>query len=127
MPSSFVVTTTGPLFTGQAAAAARDYCNELEKVVAYQALADAMGIMDASFRNPTPYYEVQITAQPRGEDMVVHDRKVIYGPWLEAALRTYRRGNFQGYHSFQRAAESVRQKVMRLAQHVLPTFLRRMG
>jgi hypothetical protein len=124
---SFVVTVSGPLFNGQAARAAKEYCDELERVVADQALADAMGIMDASFKNPTPYYETQIIAQPRGEDTVVHDRKIVYGPWLEAALRSYRRGSFQGYHSFRRAAESVRQKVMRLAQATLPTFLRRMG
>lgn len=124
---SFVVTTSGPLFNGAAARAVKEYCDELERVVAHQALADAMGIMNASFRNPTPYYETQVIAQPRGEDMVVHDRKIVYGPWLETGQRRYRRGNFQGYYSFRRAAESVQRKVMRLAQHVLPTFIRRMG
>lgn len=124
MPSEIVV--RGPVFDGTAKRAVVEYCAELERVVAHQALADAMGIMDASFRNPTPYYEVQIIAQPRGDDMVVHDRKIVYGVWLETGARAYRRGNFRGYASFRRAAESVRPKVARLAQHVLPPFLARM-
>lgn len=127
MLSSISVTVKGPLFDGSAGRAVSDYCDELERVVANQALADAMGIMDASFKHPTPYYEVQITAQPRGEDMVVHDRKIVYGPWLETASRAYRRGNFQGYHSFRRATSAVIQKIPRLAGHTLGRFIARMG
>lgn len=120
------VQVSGPLFTGQAARAAKDFCDAIEYTVAHQAHAEAMRIMDASFKQPTPYYEVQTTVQPRGEEMVVHDRGIRYGPWLESGARS-RPSGFRGYASFRRATAAVRPQVARLVAHLMPNFLRRMG
>lgn len=124
--NSIEVTFTGPLADGRARAAVTDLCDAIEYSVAWQAHAEARQIMDASFRNPTPYYEVQVTVQPRGEEMVVHDRGIAYGPWLETGARS-RPSRFAGYHSFRRATAAVVPKVASLVAHVIPPFLRRMN
>jgi hypothetical protein len=104
-----------------------DYCDEIKYVVAWQGHAEARQIMDASFRRPTPYYEVQVTVEPRGEEMVVHDRGIVYGPWLEGVSRRNQVSRFKGYHSFRRATQALRPRAVQLARHALPPFLRRMN
>jgi hypothetical protein len=120
------IVVSGPLFNGAASAAVVDLCDEIEHSVAWQAHAEAIQIMDASFRNPTPYYEVQVTVQPRGEEMVVHDRGIAYGPWLETGAKN-RPSRFRGYGSFRRATAAVLPQIDRLVQHLIPPFLRRMN
>ncbi len=125
-PQGLAITVTGPVFDGRAARAAEDMCDAIEYSVAWQAHAEARQIMDASFRRPTPYYEVQVTVEPRGEAMVVHDRGIAYGPWLETGAAS-RPSRFRGYGSFRRAAAAVRPQIGRLIAAVIPPFLRRMG
>ena len=120
------VTVSGPLFDGRAATAARELCDQIEYTVAWQAYAEARQVMDASFRHPTPYYEVQVTVQPRGEEMVVHGRGIVYGLWLESGARS-RPSRFRGYHSFRRATAAVLPQVGRLVQNLIGPFLRRMN
>ncbi len=120
------ITVTGPIFDGRAARAAVDLCDAIEYAVAAQAFAEVRGNMDAAFRNPTPYYEVQVAVEERGDATVVHDRGIVYGPWLETGARS-RPSSFRGYSSFRRAAAAVKPQVGRLIQSILPTFLRRMG
>jgi hypothetical protein len=118
---------SGPLFDGRAAAAVTDFRQAVEYDVAWQAFAEARQIMDASFRQPTPYYEVQVTVQRQGDAMVVHDRRTIYGPWLEGISQRNRTSRFKGYHSMRRATQAVLPKVLTLAHHAMPPFLRRMN
>ena len=125
MPET-TVTVTGPLFNGAAARASRELCDAIEYSVAWQAHAEARQIMDASFKHPTPYYEVQVTAQRLGDAMVVHDRGIAYGPWLESGA-SRRPTKFRGYHSFRRATQAVLPKVAALVAHILPQFVRRMN
>lgn len=125
MPES-TIHVTGPLFDGRAARASRELCDAIEYSVAWQAHAEAMQIMDASFKHPTPYYEVQVTAERRGDSMVVHDRGIAYGPWLETGASN-QPTRFRGYHSFRRATRAVLPKVRDLVAHVLPPFLKRMN
>ena len=118
---------SGPLFDGRAKRAAEDLCDAIEYTVAHQAHAELMRVMDGSFRNPTPYYEIQTTVQPRGEEMVVHDRGIVYGPWLVGVSSRNRTSKFKGYDMYRRATTAVIPQVARLVAHVLPQFLRRMG
>jgi hypothetical protein len=123
-PQMVTVNVSGPLFDGRAAAAVTDLCDEIEYSVAWQAHAEARQIMDASFRQPTPYYEVQVTVEPRGDEMVVHDRGIVYGPWL---VRGRPGTRFRGYDMYRKATAAVLPQVGRLVQHLIGPFLRRMN
>lgn len=126
MTSPVTVVVRGPIFDGRATLAGRELCDAIEWSVATQAYAEARQIMDASFKHPTPYYEVQVTVQRHPSETVVHDRGIVYGPWLETGA-TRRRTSFRGYHSFRRATQAVLPKIGMLVQHVMPPFLKRMN
>jgi hypothetical protein len=63
--------------------AVTELCRDARDEVGKQALADWHGFLDTSIRHPTPYYETQPVMQERGGAAVVHDRGIVYGPWLE--------------------------------------------
>lgn len=122
------IVVSGPLFDGRALAAVDDYLEAAKDEVASQGYANVMTNLNASIQEPTPYYETQVTVDRAASDRVVHDRDVIYGPWLEGVgSRNYPVTSFKGYHSFRRAAQELEKQALPLAEHVLPPYLKRMG
>lgn len=98
---------SGALMEGHGPEAVRDFTEQVQRDVGQQAYSELARIMDVSFRNPTPYYETQTTVQQQGPDVVVHDRGVIYGPWLEGVSSRNQTTRFKGYHMFRRAGQRV--------------------
>lgn len=122
------VDVSGPLFDGRAQVAAREYVQQVELDVAHQGYADVMGILNADIRHPTPYYETQITVQRQVNNLVVTDRGVVYGPWLEGTgSRNFPVTSFAGYHAFRRATQQLRQQAPQIAQNTLRHYIDRMG
>ena len=119
------VRVSGPVFDGRADAAVRDFCDEAERDIAGQAYSEVMTNLNQSIKNPTPNYETQITVTQRGADQVVHDRGIVYGPWLETGAG--RRTRFRGYHSFARARAAIETKAPAIVQRALRRALGRMG
>ncbi|HET6286351.1 MAG TPA: hypothetical protein VFG15_06335 [Amycolatopsis sp.] len=105
------VTISGPFFDGRNPAIRRDLEDEGLNRVGGQGLADVQANLNTSIRNPTPYYETQITSERRGDEQVVHDRDVIYGPWLEGTGSRNQTTRFKGYASFRRAAQELEGQV----------------
>jgi hypothetical protein len=120
------ITVSGPLFDGRAAKAVKDFLDDAAKDVAAQALADVQTTLNASIKNPTPYYETQINVEKQGDAQVVNDRGVIYGPWLEGTSSRNSSTRFKGYSAFRRAAQSVEGKVTGLVERALAHHLGRM-
>lgn len=122
------VETSGPLFNPVLTAALTDaMLADCRQEVANQALADAHLIMDRSFRNPTPYYETQVVVQRRGDVDVVHDRGIIYGPWLEGVGSRNATTRFKGYAMFRRATQEAGRKVPHLCQPIVDRYVGRLG
>jgi hypothetical protein len=121
------VDTSGPLFDGRAHAAVRDLLADAEREVAAQGYADVMQNLDRAIQNPTPYYETQVTTERRGDHMVVTDRGVIYGPWLEGVGSRNRTTRFKGYFSFRRGVQQLREQTPAIVQAVLRRHLNRLG
>lgn len=113
------VTVTGPFFTPghrqQVMAAAG---REARQEVGQQGLANVHKLLDAQIKHPTPYYETQPTLQERAGAAIVHDRGVIYGPWLEGTSRRNQTTRFKGYASFRKATQELDGQVPRLTAHV---------
>lgn len=121
------VDISGPLFDGRAQLAVHDLIDEIGYVVGAQAYADVMTNLNTSIRHPTPYYETQIALQQHGNDVVVHDRGVIYGPWLEGTSSRNKTTRFKGYASFRRAAQALEAKVPALVAHSVAQCVGRMN
>lgn len=115
----------GPLFDGQINRDIDRAMVEALDAVASQGQADVHLILDRSIKHPTPYYETQITVDRATPDRrVVHDRGVVYGPWLEGVSSRNQSTSFKGYHAFRRAAHDLQAKVPALAD---PIFRRAIG
>jgi hypothetical protein len=120
------VTVTGPLFNGTATAELKAALDDIEKDVAQQAYANVMTNLEGSIQHPTPYYETQVIAQNMATSWVVHDRGIIYGPWLEGTGSRNRTTRFKGYASFRKAAQKTEAEAVPIAEHALAPHLARM-
>lgn len=135
------VQASGPLVKGEFPAILHDYLEDVTWELGQQAYADIHTILDASIRQPTPYYETQITQQRGGADgidgvssdvtpAVVHDRGVIYGHWLEGTgSRNAPATSFRGYGAFGKSAKALNVangKALPIAEAVLQRYLPRL-
>lgn len=120
------VRVSGPLFDGRADAAVREYREAALDEVAGQGLANWQQHLDANIKYPTPYYETQITIERAASDRVVHDRGIIYGPWLEGTGSRNRSTRFKGYGSLRKATQELRQQAQGIVDAVLRRYLGRM-
>ena len=125
--TSIDVTMNGPVFDGRADAALKGFVDDAEAAVAAQAYSDVMTNLNASIKHPTPYYETQITVTKTAGGRVVHDRGIVYGPWLEGVSSRNASTRFKGYHSFAKARAALEAKAPRIVEHVLRKWLRQMG
>lgn len=117
----------GALFAGHAPAAVAAFLDEAKYRVGGQMLADVQQILNRDIRHPTPYYETQITLQRVQDDYVVHDRGIVYGPWLEGVSYRNQTTRFKGYHAFRRATQELEGKVQGIVTALLRRYLSRMG
>jgi hypothetical protein len=116
------VDVSGPVGDGRAEGAVARYREDVADTVAGQGVAEVHLILDRTIRQPTPYYETQIAVSSVGTDRVVHDRDVIYGPWLEGVGSRNRTTRFKGYFAFRIAAQMLRQQGTGLAEQVLRRY-----
>lgn len=101
------VTEHGPFFDGTFSSILDDIVRQAQEQVAQQALERVQFFLNAQIKHPTPYYETQITRQRVGDHELVHDRGIVYGPWLEGTSRRNSTTRFKGYASFRKAAQAV--------------------
>lgn len=122
------VTYSGPLFDGRWDAEIGRLLDDCRHEVAAQASAYVHTILDQRIQHPTPYYETQITTTDRADTTVVHDRGVVYGPWLEGVgSRNFPRTRFRGYAAFRTATQQVERDVPRLCRAVVDRFVAAMN
>jgi hypothetical protein len=84
---------------------------EIRDELAAIAIADVHRTLDSRIQHPTPYYETQVTNDVHGNERWVHDRGVVYGPWLEGTSRRNRATRFRGYHAFALAEAATRNQM----------------
>lgn len=120
---SIEVNASGPLFDGRAAVFIDRMCDEIESDVAAQGYSDVMGTLNRRIKHPTPYYETQVTVSKTAGGRLIHDRGVVYGPWLERGRADTR---FRGYHAFGLARLGLPAKARQLAERVVAKWSGRM-
>jgi hypothetical protein len=98
--------------------------DEINFMVAGQTLAEVHLILDRSIRNPTPYYETQLIVEPEAGGYVVHDRGIVYGPWLEGTSTRNRTTRFKGYHAFRQARQIMERKTQAILQREVIRIIR---
>lgn len=121
------VTATGPVFDGRASLAADAFLDRAVMEIAREGVNDVHNVLDSVLRNPTGRYERSIRTERQGNDAVIHDSGIIYGPWLEGVGSRNRTTRFKGYFTFRRVTKQLDGKAVSIAERVLPEYLRRMN
>lgn len=118
-----------PLFSGQGPdPVVEQWVDGVLDSYATQGLSQVHLLMDQSFRDPTPYYETQVTVDAALHERVVHDRGVVYGPWLEGVGSRNRATRFKGYFHWRRSKQWLEQvEGPRILARHLPELERRLA
>jgi hypothetical protein len=124
---STIVVARGPYFDRRRPAIIHAMERDCVEQVAQQAYAYVMTNLHSSIRHSTPYYETQVTNDRRGDDRRIHDRGVVYGPWLEGTGSRNRTTRFKGYASFRRATQQADKDVPRLVARVVDKAMRELN
>lgn len=121
------VTVSGPFFSGPLQTAVlSDIIDDSQTAVTAAVMEAVHFNLDGSIKHPTPYYETQITVQHQAFYDVVHDRGIVYGPWLEGTSRRNATTRFKGYHSFRRAAQTVQGLAPGIVARIVARQIRRL-
>lgn len=119
---------SGPWFDTRSTVAMKDLIHDLVETVANQGLAEWHLNLDRSLQYPTPYYETQILSQRVADDAyIVHDRGIVYGPWLEGVGERNKSTRFKGYFAQRRAVHTLKLKIQMLADPIITRHVRRMN
>lgn len=127
MSIGFEVKVSGPFFTGRPEQVLADMLDDCLYEVGNAALERWQYHLNASIKHPTPYYETQIIQQRLGLAEVVHDRGIVYGPWLEGTSSRNARSKFKGYASLRKAANEVENQAPSILQRVVERHLARLS
>jgi hypothetical protein len=122
-----VVHVRGPIFDGRAEREVTALLRDAQEQVAAQGSSILHGFMDATFKYPTPYYETQVITDSRDGDLVVNDRGIVYGPWLEGIGTRNRTTRFKGYRNWRRARQELARQAPDLVARVARRYILRMG
>lgn len=130
---AITVSLHGTVAEGHGTEVVDDYIDAMVWEVGAQGLANVNTVLNASIQNPTPYYETMTTLNwgvyaGAGANVIVHDRGIIYGPWLEGiGSRNFPKTSFRGYHAFEKGAIALNDgQALRVAEAVLARYLPRL-
>lgn len=113
----------GPLFDGGARSAVRAFLTTAADAVADEGRAMARGIAPRR----SGYYESRITTQNLGQDAVVTDGGVVYGPWLEGVSSRNQSTRFKGYRTFRQTKQRLERRVPQIVRPAVSQLVRRLG
>lgn len=121
------VTTSGPFFDGRADAAAADASEECERSIAILGASMVRTNLNKVLRVQTPFYRLQVEAQPNPPGWKITDQGVIYGPWLEGTGSRNRTTRFKGYATFRRTVQQINARAATIGSGVVARFMDRMN
>lgn len=121
------VSSSGPVFDGRAEAAAKDFARAVGTQVAEQGVSDVRFQFAQVVQHPTGRYSRALHAVHRGSLHQVTDGGMVYGPWLAGEGSRNARSRFKGYQHWRRAEQQLERRVPKIANDLLPTYMRRMN
>ncbi|WP_074990990.1 hypothetical protein [Streptomyces misionensis] len=117
------VAKRGPMFDGRTAKAVHAYRDEISLRIAEEGEKLVRQRLHVVLKNPTGYYESQISVGRAGDGYRVSDSNVIYGPWLEGVgSRNSPVTRFPGYATFRRTKPLVDQRARQIAVQLLARY-----
>jgi hypothetical protein len=118
----------GPIFSEiETSAIINRYIEDAEVTIADHGVNMVKAQLDLSLKTQTPYYKTHIVTDRSVGDISVTDSGVIYGPWLEGVGSRNATTRFKGYHTFRIVGQQLDSMAVRIAEDVLPIYLRELN
>lgn len=121
------IETSGPFFDGRADAAAADASEQCEVSISVLGASMVRTNLNKVLRVQTPFYRLQVEAQPEPPGWKITDQGVIYGPWLEGTSRRNQTTRFKGYATFRRTTQQINRRAVTIGNGVVAMFMKRMN
>ena len=120
---------SGPWASGRAGRALHDYSDDVEYQVAREGERMVHQRLRQVLRHPTGYYQSKISVdRTSGGRYMVHDQRMIYGPWLEGTgSRNSPVTRFPGYWHWKRTKALVAARGPQIAENAVRRHLPEMG
>lgn len=120
------VTVSGPFFANPGAII-DDLLTDCQGAIGQDALNTLHLHLDQSLKNPTPYYETQLVTDRRGDNLVVTDKDIVYGPWLEGVGSRNQSTRFKGYKHWRITTQEVDNRVPEIIAGEVARAMRRLN
>lgn len=123
------MTADGPVFDGTAGKVVKKQLAAMKQALGAELVLQVQRRLDTVLVNPTGYYRSQIdwlVNQGNGA-VIVHDRGVVYGPWLEGTGSRNRTTRFKGYHTFRKIFEQTQDDVQRVALNEIKVTVKQLS
>jgi hypothetical protein len=123
------VRVSGPFFTAERGAILTRFCRAAESAVGQAGKKLITERLPTQYKyEPMPsnagFYVSQINIDRQISQVVINDRNVIYGPWLEGVgSRNDPVTRFRGYHTFRTVSRELNVASAGIAETVLPIYL----
>lgn len=117
MSAKMTVRLSGPLFTALPAREMDKTTIRIRERISTETEIRIHAHLRGVLRNPTGYYQSRIVVDRRTADTdLVHDSRVVYGPWLEGTSRRNAETRFKGYHTFRIVAQGMENRAVDIAR-----------
>lgn len=123
---SVEVTYKGPLFSEDPVKVVDDMIDRIETELGQVVVDQIKARLDSVLQHPTGYYKSNITATNAADSILVSDRGVVYGPWLEGISSRNKTTKFKGYSTFRRVTQEVNAQVDKYAEPIVERELGRL-
>jgi hypothetical protein len=123
------MTSRGPVFDGSAAKIIKTQMTATKHALGEELVHRVQLLTDKFFVNPTGYYRSQVDYlinQGNGA-VIIHDRGVVYGPWLEGTGSRNRTSRFKGYHIFRQVTQQTQADVERVAAKEISVMVKQLN
>jgi hypothetical protein len=113
----------GPLFSGKLAKDIARGTDDIEKTVAVEGAAMVRARLNTVLKKQTPIYRFKVRANPDPPGWLIHDQRMIYGPWLEGTGSRNRTTRFKGYRTFRIITQQLNDKAKITGERVMARWI----
>lgn len=98
------------------------------KQVAVEGAAMVRSRLNAVLRKQTPIYRFKVKAEPNAPGWMIHDQRMIYGPWLEGTGSRNRTTRFKGYRTFRIITQELNGGIaQKISERIVARYVGRMS
>lgn len=107
---SVSIRARGPIYDKDVKAVIKKQMRAAKREIGEDLVEQVQRQLDRVLVNPTGYYRSQIdfTVNQGNGNVIVHDRGVVYGPWLEGTGSRNATSRFKGYRTFRQITQRAK-------------------